>query len=121
MIDRLRVFSIKFAWLKPLFFLTTVAAIIVFAYVVLIENSAGKEVYIIPCVVGVLWSLVCLLLLSTFPHVPPTPDMQISFYKRLKIRLVRGCYYIVSFIFVVLSALSVFLTFKLLNVWLADF
>lgn len=121
MIDHLSAFSIKFAWLKPLFFLTTVAAIIVFAYVVLIENSAGKEVYIIPCIVGVLLSLVCLLLLSTFPHVPPKPDMQLSFYKRLKIRLVRGYYYIVSFIFVVLSALAVLLTFKLLNVWLADF
>jgi hypothetical protein len=121
MIDHLSVFSIKFIWLKPLFFLTTVAAIIVFAYVVLIENSAGKEVYIIPCVVGVLWSLVCLLLLSTFPHVPPKPDMQQRFYKRLKIRLVRGCYYIISLIFVVLSASVVLLTFRLLNVWRTDF
>ena len=121
MIDHLSVFSRKIVWLKPLFFLTTVAAIIVFAYVVLIENGADKEVYIIPCVVGVLWSLVCLLLLSVFPHVPPKPEMQQRFYKRLKIRLARGCYYIVSLIFVVLSASALLLTFRLLNVWRADF
>jgi cobalamin synthase len=121
MIDHLRVFSKKFVWLKPLFFLTTVAAIILLAYVVLIENGAGKEVYIIPCVVGVLWSLVCLLLLSTFPYVPPKPDMQQRFYKRSKIWLVRVFYYIVSLIFVVLSATAVLLTFRLLNVWRADF
>lgn len=121
MIDHLSVFSRKVIWLKPLFFLTTLAAIIVFVYVVLIENGAGKEVYVIPCVVGLLWSLLCLLLLSAFPHVPPKPEMRQFFYKRLKIRLVRGFYYIVSLIFVVLSASALLLTFRLLNVWRADF
>ena len=121
MIDYLSVFSRKIVWLKPLFFLTTVVAIIIFAYVVLIENGTGKEVYIIPCVVGVLWSLVCLLLLSAFPHVPPKPERGQRLYKRLKIRLVRGCYYIVSLILVVLSASALLVTFRLLNVWRADF
>lgn len=121
MIDHLSVFSRRIVWLKPLFSLTTVAAIIVFAYVVLIENGAGKEIYIIPCVVGVLWSLVCLLLLSAFPHVPPKPERQQRFYKRLKIRLARGFYYIISLIFVVLSASALLLTLRLLNVWRADF
>ncbi|MFT5699637.1 MAG: hypothetical protein ACI8ZB_002498 [Desulforhopalus sp.] len=121
MIDYLSVFSRKIIWLKPLFFLTTVAAIIVFAYVVLIKNGAGKEVYIIPCVVGLLWSLVCLLLLLTFPHVPPKPEMQQPLHKRLKIRLVRAFYYIVSLIFVMLSASALLLTLRLLNVWRADF
>ena len=121
MIDYLSVLSRKIVWLKPLFFLTIIAAIIAFAYVVLIENGAGKEVYIIPSVVGVLWSLVCLLLLSAFPHVPPKPEMQQRLYKRLKIRLVRGCYYIGSLIFVVLSVSALLLTFRLLNVWRTDF
>ena len=121
MIDHLSVFLRKIVWLKPLFFLTTVAAIIVFAYVVFIDNGAGKEIYIIPCVIGVLWSLVCLLLLSAFPHVPPKPEMQQRFLKRLKIRLARGCYYIVLLIFVVLSASALLLTFRLLAVWRADF
>lgn len=121
MIDHLSVLSRKFYWLKPLFFLTTVAAFIAFGYVVLIERSADKEVYIIPCVVGVLWSLVCLLLLSIFPHVPPKTDMQKRFYKRLRVKLVRGCYYIFLLVFVVLSASAFLLTFRLLNVWRADF
>ena len=121
MIDHLRVFSKKIAWLQPLILLTTVAAVIVFAYVVLTENGAAKEVYVIPCVVGVLWSLVSLLLLSTFPHVPAKPEKQQRFFQRLKISLVRGCYYIASFIFVILSSTALLLTFKLLNVWRADF
>ena len=121
MIDHLSAFSKKFVWLKPLFFITTVVAFIVFGYVVLIKEGADKDVYIIPSVVGVLWSLVCLLLLSVFPYVPPKPDKQQRFFKRLEIRLTRGGYHLGSLMFCVLSASVVWLTLRLLNVWRADF
>ncbi len=122
MIDHLSAFSKKVLWLKPLFFTTTAAALILFGYVVLIEEGADKEVYIIPSLVGVLWSLICSLLLSVFPYVPPKPDKQKQrLAKRLKIRLVRGGYHIGSLMFCALSVSVVLLTFKLLNVWRADF
>ena len=121
MIDHLRAFSKKVLWLKPLFFTTTAAAFILFGYAVLIEEGADKDVYIIPSLIGVLWSLVCLLLLYIFPYVPPKPDEQMRFIKRLKIRLARGGYHIGSLMFCVLSASVVWLTLKLLNVWRADF
>ena len=121
MIDHLSAFSKKVVWLKPLFFITTVVALIVFGYVVLIEEGADKDVYIIPSLVGVLWSLVCSFLLSVFPYVPPKPDKQQRFFKRLKIRLARGGYHIGSLMFCVLSASVVWLTLRLINVWRADF
>jgi hypothetical protein len=121
MIDYLSVFSKKVVWLKPLFFITTAVAFIVFGYVVLIEDGADKDVYIIPSIVVVLWSLVCSLLLSVFPYVPPKPDNQQRLYKRIKIRLARGGYHLGSLIFCVLSVSVVWLTLRLLNVWRADF
>lgn len=121
MIDHLSAFSKKVVWLKPLFFIATAAAFIVFGYVVLIEEGADKDVYIIPSVVVVLWSLVCSLLLSIFPYVPPKPDKQQRLFERLKIRLARGAYHIGSWIFCVLSVSVVWLTIRLLNVWRADF
>lgn len=121
MIDHLSAFSKKVAWLKPLFFIATAAAFLVFGYVILIEEGADKDVYIIPSVIGALWSLVCSLLLSVFPYVPPKPDKQQSFLKCLKIRLTRGGYHIGSLMFCVLSASVVWLTLRLLNVWRADF
>jgi hypothetical protein len=121
MIDHLSAFSKKVVWLKPLFFITTVVAFIVFGYVVLIEEGADNDVYIIPSIVGVLWSLVCSILLFVFPYVPPKPDKQQRFFKRLKIRLTRGGYHIGSLMFCVLSASVVWLTLRLLNVWRADF
>ena len=121
MLDYLSAFSKKVVWLKPLFLITTAAAFIVFGYVVLIEDGADKDVYIIPSIVGVLWSLLCLLLLSVFPYVPPKPDKQMRFFKRLKIRLARGGYLLGSLVFYVLSASVIWLTLRLINVWRADF
>lgn len=117
MIDYLSVLSKKIIWLKPLFFLTTAASVLMFGYVVLFANGTDIDFYIIPCIVGVLWSLVCLLLLSFFPHVPPKADRQQRFLIRLKIGVVRAAYHIVSLIFVFSSALVLLLTFRLLNVW----
>ena len=121
MIDYLRVFSKNFIWLKPLFYLTTAAAFILFGYVIFIEQGTDKDVYIIPSIVGLLWSLVCSLLLSVFPYVPPKPDQQQPFPRRLKIGLTRAGYHIGSLIFCVLSVSVILLTLKLLNVWRTDF
>lgn len=121
MIDYLSTFSKKVVRLKPLFFITIAAAFIVFGYLVFVEEGADKDFYIILSIVGVLWSLVCLLLLSVFPYVPPKPDEQQRFLKRLKIQLARGAYHIGSLIFCVLSASVVWLTLRLINVWRADF
>lgn len=121
MIDRLSAFSKRVVWLKPLFFIATAAAFIVFGYVMLIEEGADKDVYIIPSIVVVLWSLVCSLLLSVFPYVPPKPVQQKRFFKRLKIRLARGGYHIGSWIFCLLSLSVVWLTIRLLSVWRADY
>ena len=121
MIDHLSVFSKKAAWLKPVCFIATGAAVIVFGYVVFIEEGAEKDVYLIPSVVVVLWSLVCSLLLSVFPYVPPKPDKQQRRFERLKTRLARGAFHVGSWIFCALSAVAVWLSIRLLSVWIADF
>lgn len=121
MIDRLGAFSKKIAWLKPLFFITTGAGLLVFIYVVFIAKGSTRDVWIIPSMVAVLWSLVCSLLLSIFPFVPPKPDEQQRLSQRLKIRLIRGGYHIGSWIFCALTASLVWLTVRLLSVWSADF
>lgn len=121
MIDTLRAFSKKISWLKPLFFLTAALSFIVFGYVVFFETGAEKEILIIPCIVGVLWSLVCLFLISTFPSVPSKAGEEQRLHQRLKIKLTRVFYSIISFLFIILSAGALFLTLRLFNVWRLDF
>jgi hypothetical protein len=121
MIDRLSTLSKKVVRLKPLFFIATGIAFMVFGYVVFIEEGVDKDVYIIPSIVVVLWSLASALMLSVFPCVPPRPDNVKGWYKRLKIRLIRGGYHLGAWMFCLLSAALVWLTIRLLGVWRADF
>ena len=121
MIDYLSEFSKKLVWLKPFFLLTTVIAFIIFGYVVLLEQGSGKDVLIIPSIIGMLWSLVCLFLLLVFPYVPSKADKQLHYVKRLKTRFIRAGYHIGAVIFVLLSVLVFWLSLKLLSVWYTDF
>jgi fatty acid desaturase len=121
MIDHLRAFSKKAVWLKPFLLISTAAAFVVFCYVVFFGEGAETDVYIIPSVVGVLWSLLFLFLLAVFPYVPPKPSRQKRLPERLKVRLARGLYHIGSLMFCAISATALWLTLRLLNVWHADF
>lgn len=119
MIDRLRALSHRAVWLKPLCLITAAAAVGVFAYVVLNDDGVNRDVFIIPSIVLGLWSLVCALMLSIFPYVPPKPEKQERFLRRLKTRLVRGAFHLGSWILCGLSVAVVWLTIRLLGVWLA--
>ncbi len=121
MIDQFSRFARKVSWLKPLFFLTAGGATLVFCYVVFIEQGIDREVLIIPSIVVLLWSLVSLLLLYVFPSVPPLPDHQAGTWERLKIRVNRGWYHLITWIFCLLSAFVVWLSVKLFVVWWVDF
>ena len=121
MIDQLSAFSKKVIWLRPLSFISIAAAILVFGYVVLFAEGVEKDVYIIPSLVVVLWSLGCSLVLSFFPYVPPKPDRQMRLFARLKVRLARGGYHLGAWVFCVMSAALVWLTIRLVGVWLAEF
>lgn len=119
MIDRLRALSHRAHWLRPVCLVTAAAAAGVFAYVVLNDDGVNRDVFIIPSMVLGLWSLVCALVLSIFPYVPPQPEKRERVLRRLKIRLVRGAFHLGSWILCGLSVAVVWLTIRLLGVWLA--
>lgn len=121
MIDRLSSFSSRLIWLKPFLYGMVLLACAVFGYVVIFVDPTSQDLYLIPCVVALLWSFASVFLLSIFPYVPPKPSKEVRSFKRLKIRLVRGFYHVVSWVFVAISASFVWLSVKLLNIWHMDF
>ena len=121
MIDSLRKLSKKAVWLKPVLLIASFAAFIVFGFVVLFTSGADKDIYIIPSIVCLLWSLSLWLLLSIFPHVPQRADRKDKFYRRFKIGAVRAAYHMVALVFLLISIFTIFLSLKLGNVWRRDF
>lgn len=121
MIDRLSLFSQKIIRLKPIFYGLAFISLLVLGYVIFFVSGARHDVYIIPCLMALLWSSFSVFLLSTFPYVPSKPGKEIGFFKRLKLRFIRGFYHIFSLLFVVMSGTIIWLTIRLLNIWLADY
>lgn len=121
MIDHLSTFSKKIVWLLPLFLVATAFSFIVFGYVVFIEKGTNSEIYIIPSIIGLLWSLICSLLLSVFPYVPPKPDKHQRLFQRVKIHLIRGSYHLGALCLCTISVTLVLLTLRLFNVWRVDY
>ncbi|GAA4887051.1 hypothetical protein [Ferrimonas pelagia] len=121
MIDRIRTLSLRLIRLKPICTGMALVSSLVFGYVVLFEADASKDIYLIPSVMLLLWSLLSLSLLSSFPYVPPTPTGDVRLIKRLKIRLIRLLYHIASWLFLALSMTTLWLSLRLLNVWRVAF
>lgn len=121
MIDTLRVLSQKFLWLKTLFVFLSFASLCTITYVIFYVHGNSQDIYLMPSIVCLLWSLSWWLLLSCFPHVPPKSPPQQAFIVRLKNGIIRSVYYLAVLLFIVLSLLMVILTIKLLTVWYIEY
>lgn len=118
MIDKLKKLALVLQKLKRFFYFFTAASFLLVIYVLLF-TSADDYLYLIPSVLALLWSLACLCLLSIFLYVPPKITADLPFFQRIKRRIVRLFYYVVSFIFLALSVLILWLTSRMVFIWLA--
>ncbi len=104
-------------WTKPVVLLLGIASFSLFIATLFQLAGIETDIYLMPSVLGVLWSLLFFFLLSTFPHVPPKPDKELSWFKRLKVRLQRGIYYLLGTLFIILTLAAIRITFSMLGIW----
>lgn len=119
MIELLSAISRKHRWIKPLSIALGAASSCLFAYALL--NSPELDAYIIPTTVGMLWSLLLFVLATAFPNLPRRPVEGDKFLRRLKLRMSRGFFYSLGFVFILLSIAAVLLSLKLLGIWRGDY
>ena len=121
MIETLANFSSKLNWMKPLIILLGLGFFALSCATVLGVQGIDSDVYLVPSVLAVIWSMLVLFMISTFPHVPPKPDKDIRLLMRFRIRLKRGIYYLLGLVFLVITLALLMLSFKLFGIWRADF
>ena len=121
MIETLSKISKKLYWTQPIIMLIGVGSLSFFIYTVFSSGTTENDAYLIPSVLGFIWSLLYLLLVSAFPYVPEKPDQSIKFFKRIKIKFKRGIYYLIGIVFVVTTLSAIVLSFRLINIWLTDY
>ena len=121
MIETLESISKKLRWTKPLVLIIGLICFILFFAAIFELKGLNSDIYLIPSVLGVAWAALFFFLLSTFPYVPAKPNKDEKYFAKLKIRVKRVLYHLLSVIFIVLTIAVIIVSFKLLSIWHTDF
>ena len=113
--------STRLSWSKPFVAILGLICFGIFILSILGLGYFDSEIFMIPSLLLGLWSGLYFMLLSTFYSVPPAPVRDLNFFKKMKIRLIRGLYYFLGAVFIVLTLAVVVISFKFSGVWRAEY
>ena len=91
------------------------------ASVVFMSRSHEEDQFLLPAVVGLLWAISTYAFITTFRIVPEKSDKTWKITKRLKRNIHRGWYWLVSFTFVGITVVIIFMTGRMGTIWLKEF
>ena len=105
-------------WLKkPALGLALLFLLAIF-YIVFTSQSHEGDRYLVPCIIGLLWSLSAFAFIINFCAVPPQADKDAALFLRLKRRLRRLWYGLLAFLFLAATVAVLIVSYRLLAVWL---
>ena len=119
MLDALAALAKRCRGLQPFAYGAAVASVAGFLISLISGDSSSHNPYLIPCIVGFLWSLTAVLLTSLFSRVPPVATDSSRRIVRLKIRFWRLLYHLASVFFVLLTGAVLVTSYRLLSIWLS--
>jgi hypothetical protein len=117
----LSVISLKLYKLKPFVMLFGSLCLGVCVLSLLNFGYFKSEILLIPSLLGGLWSALFSILLSAFCVVPPVPGSDVKFFAKIKMRLLRGIYYLLGTTFIVLTLVVILISFKFSGIWRAEY
>lgn len=112
--------STRLYWSKPYIAILGLICFGIFILSILGVGFFDSEVFLIPSLLLALWSTLYFILLSTFSSIPPAPVSDLKLFTKIKIRLIRGLYYFLGVIFIVLTLAVLVISFKFSGVWRAE-
>jgi len=77
--------------------------------------------YLIPALVGLVWALSVYAFIVTFRNIPARKSEGIGFFQKLKRSIVRGWYWVVGVVFIATTFSAIFITYRLISIWIKDF
>jgi len=121
MIDSLEIVAKRFRWSKPLVFMIGLVFLSLFFGSIFGLSGISSDIYLIPSVLGVIWSALFFFLVSTYSYIPPKPTNGTKFFFRVKVHFKRGIYHVLGVVFILLTIAVISLSFKMLGVWRNEF
>ena len=121
MLETLSAISTRLYWSKPFVVILGLICAGLFILSILDLGYVDSEILLIPSLLCGLWSSLYFILLTTFPSLPPSPGSDVKFFEKVKMQFFRGIYYLLGIIFIALTVAVILISFKLLNVWRAEY
>ncbi|MDA9371737.1 hypothetical protein N9R09_01390 [Porticoccaceae bacterium] len=119
MLDTLAALAKRSRGLQPFAYGVAAASVAGFLISLISGDSGSHNPYLVPSIVGFLWSLIVVLLASLFSRVPPIPSNSSGRLARLKSRFWRLLYHLASVFFVLLTGAVLITSYRLLSIWLS--
>ena len=121
MIDSFQKFANRLWYLRIVAIGAGVVFLVLVVVIILFSNAREDDKYLIPGLLGFLWSLSAYAFISNFQSVPEKAKRSDGFLHRLKRNIHRSWYWIIAFLFTGTTVAVVFLTFRLVSIWLNDY
>jgi hypothetical protein len=118
MLDRLQHIARRWRGLKSPALIAALGLFVASAAVVILMPGPRGDQVLLPIILGCVWAISGYLFIYLFEAVPPPPDPDSGLITRLQRRLTRGLYWLLALAFVVLGALVLMLSVRLIREWL---
>ncbi|HSH43974.1 MAG TPA: hypothetical protein VK973_17760 [Arenicellales bacterium] len=119
MIDALQRIAVRFRPLRQVAVILGLGCLVALAVVLLSPPAAGGgDRYLVPALIGFIWSLSAYGFIDTFQSVPARLDMPRGMLARMRRAAARGWYWFLAILFAASTLAALLLTFKLGAYWL---
>lgn len=89
-------------------------------FILITSGSREGDRYLIPCILGLLWAMSLYSFIATFDSIPRKEKQTLKVLGKLKHKITRGWYWFIGLLFLGSTAGAVFLTYRMLSVWLKE-
>ena len=120
MIDRLSRIAESLRVVRTPSLIVALACFATIVFLLLVADSPELDRFLMPTFIGLLWAIGLYSFVEAFRGVPETGDSAQGILHRLGRSIRRGGYWVLSMLFVGATLLALYLTVRLLSIWLGE-
>jgi len=116
MIDKVKLFTNKLQWLKPIALILALVCLSFAGYILIIGSpQAELGQYLLNTCLGLAWSVLLYAFVKTFAAIPDKASKEFRFYRRWGIAIKRGYYILMFWLCIATTLMVLFASFRALR------
>lgn len=121
MIDKLQRVAGRLQFLRLPAMVLGLVSLATMITVIVSSKSHEDDYYLMPSIVGLLWSMASYSFLVNFSSIPEKSDSSWKLIARFKRSAVRAGYWLLAMLFILTTVGALFVSYRMITIWLRDF